>query len=546
MKRYCPQDDAQLHDILVVGGGIYGASMAYTSTLNGLKTVLVEQDDFCQHTSAHSQKVIHGGLRYLQSFDIKRVVESIREKQRFFHLFPHQVKPLPCLLPTSGFTMKGNEAFRIAFLLYGIIQKLVCRGKLTKNLHKRPQILTKKQVVHRFPHMAHEDIRGGGVWYDGICNDPERVIMALLESSAKLDGKIANQMKVVAIERSTENHLIVLLYDKLNKTEHRIHTKKIALCTGSWFKDELGLGQIPSDLEEISLIRGMNTIVPALFNSPTSFATKTGEGNNSRFLFIVPWKECSIEGTHWEDCADPAVPWDSHQKTADDFHELTQNAISGDKNKSKIMSTHVGYVPGSKEGKPAASDRIRPHYKLVDKELDGQGDILQVVGVKFTTAFDVVKKTLQQLFPEQKISDVLEFNVLPHGSPASQPSSLFSHYQQKFKGILSYNQCTTLFNLFGSSLPEVVKTSVTPKAEGFMPLNDIDFYQAITTYCVKNEMTYHLDDLIYRRIFPNNVAPISPELLIALAEEISNLLDWSTEQKEREIAQVINKQEACL
>lgn len=79
-----------------------------------------------------------------------------------------------------------------------------------------------------------------------------------------------------------------------------------------------------------------------------------------------------------------------------------------------------------------------------------------------------------------------------------------------------------------------------------MPLNDIDFYQAITTYCVKNEMTYHLDDLIYRRIFPNNVAPISPELLIALAEEMSNLLDWSTEEKEREIAQVINKQEACL
>jgi len=546
MKRYCPQNDAQLHDLLIVGGGIYGASMAYTATLNGLKTVLVEQDDFCQHTSANSQKVIHGGLRYLQTLDIKRVVESIREKQRFFHLFPHQVKPLPCLLPTTGFTMKGSEAFRIAFLLYGVIQKFVCHGKLTRNLHKRPKILTKAEVTSRFSHMEGEDIRGGALWYDGICIDPERVTMALLESSAKLGGNIANQMKVVSISRSATNHLSVLLYDKLSKQEHRIHTKKIALCTGSWFKDELGLGPVPADLEKLSLIRGMNVLVPSLFNSPTSFATKTGQGSDSRFLFIVPWKDFSIEGTQWEDCADASAHWDNHKKSADDFHELTQDAIAGDKTKSKIMSTHVGYVPGTREGKPAASDRIMPHYKLVDRELSGKGDILQVVGVKFTTAFDVVKKTLQQLFPEQNISDILQFNNLPHGSPASEPSQLFSLYRQQYKTVLSYEQCSTLFNLFGSNLPGVVKSSLHKREGDTEPINDVDFYLGITNYCVKNEMTYHLEDLIYRRVFPDNAAVISQDLLITLAGEMANLLDWSAEQTEKEIAQVINKQETSL
>lgn len=546
MKRYCPENDAELHDLLIVGGGIYGASLAYTAALNGLRPLLVEQDDFCQHTSANSQKVIHGGLRYLQSADIKRVVESIHEKQRFFHLFPHQVKPLPCLLPTSGYTMKGNEAFRVAFLLYGLIQKLVCRGKLKKHLDKRPRILSKKEVESRFKHMAHENIRGGGLWYDGICNDPERIIISLLESSAQLGGSIANQMQVVDINRVEDNILDVTLYDKLSKKNHRVCTRKIALCTGSWFAESFSLAKTPGELRKLSLIRGLNVVVPSLFASPTSFATKTSQGDSSRFLFIVPWKNFSIEGTHWEDCTDPTATWQEHQSTSNAFHDLTQSAISGETDQVKVMSTHMGFVPGTREGKPEAADRILSHYKLIDREQGSPGDVVQVVGVKFTTAFDVVKKALQQLYPKRTIKDVLTFNHLPYGSPASPPSVQFSQYRQKYKQILSYDQCTTLFAIFGTGLPQVITKSLSPLHSGDSTISDQDFYKGLAHYCVLNEMTYHLSDLIFRRIFPNTPAPISLEVLNSLAEEMANLLHWTTEQKGDEVAQVINKQETCL
>lgn len=545
MKRYSPESDAQLHDILIVGGGIYGASMAYTSALNGLKTVLVEQDDFSQHTSANSQKVIHGGLRYLQTMDIKRVVESIHEKQRFYHLFPHRVTPLPCMLPTSGFLMKGNEAFRLAFLLYAIIEKLVCRGKLTKNLHKRPAILSKKEVEKRFPHMQQEDIRGGALWYDGICLDPERVVIALLESAARLGSKVANQMQVVNIERTANNQFAVLLFDKLSQTKRRIFTKKIALCTGSWFKDELGLGSIPQELKQLSLIRGMNVIVPSLFTSATSLATKVTKNGRSRFLFIVPWKDYSIEGTHWEDCIDPAEPWSDHQQTANNFHDLTQEAIAGNSQQAKIMSSHVGYVPGHKNDQTMASERILPHYKLVDREDDTAGDILQVLGVKFTTAFDVVKRSLQQLFPQEKIKDILEFNNLPYGSPASQPKALFLHYRQKYKNILSYDHCTIAFQIFGASLPELVNNYIVPLA-GNEEISETDFYRGLTQNCVQREMAHHLDDLVFRRLFPDTPSAIPTALLNTLAEEMAELLQWTTTQKDFEISQVTKKQELCL
>jgi glycerol-3-phosphate dehydrogenase len=536
MKRYSPENDTTIHELIIVGGGIYGASMAYTSALNGISPVVLEQDDFCRHTSANSQKVIHGGLRYLQTLDIKRVVESIREKQRFYHLFPHQVKPLPCLLPTTGYTMKGNEAFRLAFLMYGMIEKLVCRNKLTKNLSKRPAILSRQDVARRFSHMEEENIRGGALWYDGICLEPERVIIGLLQSAAKLGGKIANQMKVVKIERRTKDHLAVFVEDKLEKKTFCLLTKKIALCSGSWFQDDLELQPLPVELQKLSLIRGMNIIVPSLFNSATSFATKVrnAKGDGSRFLFIVPWKNHSIEGTHWEDCPDPSKPWETKDSTVAEFHLTTQKALSGEHNQVPIESTHVGYVPGTTDGKPMASDRILGHYKLVDREENSPGDVIQVVGVKFTTAFDVVFKALQHLFPSRKIKDVLSFSNLPCGSPAEDPGQLFGLYRTRYQSILNHKQCKITFQLFGNALPYVIQFYLIPLIQNGQPISDHELYTGLTRYCVNHEMTLHLDDLIYRRLFPDSPCPPDPELLNVISDEMARLLLWTPEQLEQE------------
>ncbi len=546
MKRYNPDNDPKVHDLVIVGGGIYGAAMAYTAALNGLDAVLLEKDDFTRHTSANSQKVIHGGLRYLQSMDIRRVVESIKEKQRFYHLFPHLVKPLPCMLPTTGYTMKGNEAFRIAFFLYAALQKLVCRKKLTRNLHKKPAILSKKEVAQRFPHMANEDIRGGALWYDGICEDPERVIIALLLSSAKLGCPSANYMKVTAITRKSDTLLELKCYDKLKQAEQTISAKKVALCTGSWFQTNLAATGTRTELAPLSLIRGINLVVPALFHSATSFATKVSTGEkSSRFLFIVPWKGYSNEGTHWEDCDDPSEPSENYRKTAEEFHNLTQGAINHQQQPEdvKILSSHVGYVPGIREGKGDASERILPHYKLVDLEDSDKGDIFQVVGVKFTTAFDVVQKALAKLFPARKIASTLTFNNLPAGSPAEPPETLFFHYRDRYKKHLTYNQCAFLFQLLGTGLPEFVNTYTGTQNS---PLKDDALYRALTRYCVKEEMAVCLDDLIFRRIFPDTPAKLSQELLNSLAKEMAGLLQWPEEKRKAELARVMAQQEKFI
>lgn len=549
MKRFTPDTQDTVYDLVIAGGGIYGSAMAYTASLNNLKAVVLEKGDFASSTSANSQKVIHGGLRYLQNLDIKRVVESIKEKQRFYHLFPHQVQPLPCVLPTSGWMTNSNEAFRMAFLLYGLLQKITCRGsKLSKHLDKKPHLLSKKEMVRRFSHLKPGDIRGGALWFDGLCVEPERVILGLLKGATRLGTKAANYAEIRSIERLDPNVLLVTVYDHQNEKTYQLKTRKVALCTGADFKDDLGPETVPQKLQDLTLIRGINILLPALFKSKTSLATKIRNGNESRFLFIVPWKKYSIGGTHWKECTNHKAPWDKRDETQETFHSLMQKALTNENTLPATLSCHLGYVPGvvQKQGGQTGAEQILPHFKLIDRESKQQGDVLQIVGVKFTTAFDVTFKALKKLFPQTPIQDVLEFSTRPYGSPAENELNLLEKYQSTYQFLLTGSQVKQLFNLVGSDLPRIVQNYLVPLQKDREPLDEIHFYKALTLFSVQEEMTLHLHDLIFRRLFPDSPELPEAQLLDSLAGYMAELLMWSAEQKRQELDQVRDLREKSI
>ena len=542
MNRFTPGTDEVVHDLVIVGGGIHGASMVYTSALNGLDTVLLERDDFAANCSANSQKVIHGGLRYLQRLDIKRVIESIREKQRYYFLFPHQVKPLPCILPTSGYGLGGNEAFRAAFLIYKTIAKVVCRGKLTAHLDKQPHLLAKQQVNRHFPHIDTETLRGGALWYDGLCVEPERVILGLLKGASMRGAGISNYAEVTSIERGADKTLSVLVHDHLRQQSFRLKTRKVALCTGADFKQDLGPGKVPAELGELTLIRGMNVILPSLFRGNAALAAKLRRGRESRFLFVVPWKKYSIGGTHWQECGDRTAVWPEKEQVKDSFRQLMQQAVPGRDVFPEILAEHVGFVPGRRRSTSdqSAAEQILAHFRLIDREEARKGDVLQVVGVKFTTAFDVALKGLRWLFPRAAVQDVLQFSELPCGSPADTPDKLMARYVPRYQQLLTQQQLQQLFSLTGSELPRVVENYLRPLQQTSQPLTDPALYSGLTSFFIKEEMAVHLDDVIYRRLFPDTPELPSMDLLETLAGCMAELLLWSAEQKESELESVIH------
>src|SRR5438045_1647189 len=117
MKRDVDQLTRRTFDVLVVGGGIYGLTAAYDAAQRGLAVALVERDDFGGGASFNHLRTIHGGLRYLQTLDIARARESLRERRTLARIAPHAVRPLRFVMPLPRSFTRGPLAMRAAFAI---------------------------------------------------------------------------------------------------------------------------------------------------------------------------------------------------------------------------------------------------------------------------------------------------------------------------------------------------------------------------------------------------------------------------------------------
>src|SRR5213075_1499832 len=121
MNRDLDQLASQTFDVLIVGGGVYGLTIAYDAAQRGLSVALVEADDFGSGTSFNHLRTIHGGLRYLQSFDFARARESVRERRTMARIAPHAVRPIPFAVPAYRSVTRGAMVMRAGFLLDRIV-----------------------------------------------------------------------------------------------------------------------------------------------------------------------------------------------------------------------------------------------------------------------------------------------------------------------------------------------------------------------------------------------------------------------------------------
>ncbi len=193
------------YDVIVVGGGIYGAMLHLEAARLGLRSVLVERGDFGGATSENSMRIVHGGLRYLQNLNVARSVESTRERQWYLSSLPRLVSPLPCLLPiyergrkrTSVLTLglAANDALSAAVLYLDCSVADVPRG----------QLLDARGALELAPAIPADGLVGGAVWHDLSLRCPGRVIVEALKWAADLGGVAVNYVearRLVDLERA--------------------------------------------------------------------------------------------------------------------------------------------------------------------------------------------------------------------------------------------------------------------------------------------------------------------------------------------------------
>jgi glycerol-3-phosphate dehydrogenase len=275
-------DDA--FDLLVIGGGITGAGVALDAAARGLRTALIERDDFASGTSSKSSKLIHGGLRYLQQGDVRLVYEALHERQRLRHNAPHLVELLPFLIPAftgkDGVVPKGLwRALGTAMWMYDLTG-----GARIGKLHKR---LSKDEVFEQMPTLPRARVAGGYLYYDATADDARLTLTVARTAALDHGAVVANGVGVVEILKGADGRASGVRARTAEGDELEIRASVVVNATGVWSDDVRALDE-GTDPQSIRPAKGIHITVPwELVRNRIAVVVPVPK--DKRSVFVVPW-----------------------------------------------------------------------------------------------------------------------------------------------------------------------------------------------------------------------------------------------------------------
>ncbi|NIP27441.1 MAG: FAD-dependent oxidoreductase, partial [Phycisphaerae bacterium] len=197
MKRNLTQLANKKYDILIIGGGIYGASVARDAALRGLSVALIERADFGQGASGNNLKIVHGGLRYLQDGNLPLVRQMSRERQAWMRIAPHLIRPLPCLMPTNGRLKSNKWVMKTALTMTDLVSFDRNRGMSFTQYLPKSHLISSQKCQDILPGLAGNFVTGAAVWHDGQILNSERLLLSVLQSAVVEGAQIANYVEAI-------------------------------------------------------------------------------------------------------------------------------------------------------------------------------------------------------------------------------------------------------------------------------------------------------------------------------------------------------------
>lgn len=285
---------SQTFDLVIIGGGITGAGLAVQAAASGLKTALIEMQDFSEGTSSRSTKLVHGGLRYLKQFDVEVVAETVQERAVVQGVAPHIPKPDPMLLPIyeeAGASFSKLE-LKIAMDLYDKLADVTDSPYANK-------LLTREEVIERQPNLLRDNLIGGGFYLDYRNNDSRLVIENIKQAYA--DGaQLLSRAKVIDFEYDNNDQIsAVVVEDSLNQAEgiFSIKAHLVVNATGPWSDIVADMDIKTETAHQMRPTKGVHLVVDGSklpVNSPVYF--DSGEGDK-RMIFVLPRENKTYFGT---------------------------------------------------------------------------------------------------------------------------------------------------------------------------------------------------------------------------------------------------------
>ena len=537
------------YDVVIIGAGIYGVAAAWDASLRGLKVALIDKDDFGNATSSNSLKTIHGGLRYLQHLDLKRMRESIHERMVLMRIAPHLVYPIQVVMPTYSYKLKSRPAMMAALIANDIVG--FDRNGLD-DPHKfmpRGFTVSSKKVQEYIPGYTKYNLNGGAVWYDCQCYNTERLLLSFVLSAVENGAEVANYIQAEGFLRDEKKITGVKVKDRLTGNTFDIRSKTVVNNTGPWVDNVLGQlnGKMPETKFQLS--SAMNLVVKrklldnnaAGLSGPYQYVHKDGSVYKSyRMLFFAPWRNYTIIGTnHLVYHGKNQDEYKVSEEEIQDFLKAVNQAYPGANIKrEEVTYTYGGFLPMATQNPNTGEVNLEKHYKIYDHQKTNHVDgLITVIGVKYTTARDVARKTIDLVFSklnrkspaclteETRLygGNIDRFQEFMDGNIKSKPYGL----DQAVMRHLSYN--------YGSKLTEILDYAKQDSDLLKKIPNSREALKAEVLYGVKEEMALKLTDIVFRRTDLGSAENPGTEAFKACAEIMAKELGWDKSRVEKEI-----------
>ncbi|KRL14602.1 type 1 glycerol-3-phosphate oxidase [Schleiferilactobacillus perolens] len=279
-------------DLLIVGGGITGAGVAIQAAASGVKTGLIEMQDFAEGTSSRSTKLVHGGIRYLKTFDVGVVSDTVKERAVVQGIAPHIPRPFPMLMPIYDEPGSTFDMFSVKIAMNLYDQLADVEGSQYANY-----TVTRDEVLQREPHLEKTGLQGGGVYLDYVNNDARLVIENIKEAD-ELGASVASHVQATGVIYNDAGQVAGLhVKDLLTDEEFDIHAKLVINTTGPWSDKFKALDNKGSQAPTLRPTKGVHLVVDGS-RLPVPQPTYLDTGlNDGRMFFVVPREGKTYFGT---------------------------------------------------------------------------------------------------------------------------------------------------------------------------------------------------------------------------------------------------------
>ena len=509
-------------DLVVIGGGINGAGIARDAAMRGLSVALFEKGDFCSGTSAWSSRLIHGGLRYLEYFELPLVYESLNERRILQRIAGHLVRPIRISIPIYAGARRGRGLIRLGLTAYDLLS--------FRKVLPNHDMLSRDETLTEEPGLKPEGLRGMGRYFDAQVSFAERLVLENVLDAEGRGATVANYSPVTGILDEGGQVCGVTYRDGPGGSERHVETRAVVNAAGPWVDAVLATAAEPAP-DLIGGTKGSHVIVSRFDGCPTD-AIYVEAASDGRPFFIIPWNGLVLIGTT-DIRYDGSL--DSVRATAAEVDYLLEECNRvfprAGLAPNDVHYAYAGVRPLPKRESGPESAITRRH--IIHKHGDNARGMYSIIGGKLTTYRNLARQTVDSVVRD------FGLDAPPSRSDESPLPGMHSlddaEAALKARGWLSDDGVRRVLDVYGGRVLDIV----ADVDAGRLPAGALDdagrVLAAEAGFALHAERAVTLSDLVHRRLMLGFDADQGRPLYPALADEATRAGQWTPERRQAEL-----------